>query len=153
MVSRRQVLALGGGLSTVGLSGCAALGSDTDTLTVILLNFDSEPHTFDVELARPNADRYSEAIVLQEQYDLETPPDDAVAAEHREPDALENDTYHVSVHLADAPATRETYRYYPGCPDDDEADSLYIEVRTERESDERYVQFRQDRCSGSSGWP
>lgn len=135
-------------------AGCTALRSGGNSLTLILLNFDSEPHTLAVELSRPNADRYSEAVVLQEQYDLEAPPDDPdiVAGKHRKPEVLENDPYHVRVRLEDAPAIHGTYRYYPGCPDDEEPDSLYIEVRTEYESDERYIQFTQDRCSGSSGW-
>lgn len=156
MISRREALALGGCVSAGALAGCAGFGSDTEYLTFELLNFDSEPHEVAVEALRADADEHSEAAVLRERYDLETPPEaeDRVASQQLEEDVLESDRYLVRVHLEDAPATRESYQYYPDCASvDDTSDRLFIEVRTERESEELYIEFKQNRCSGSgSGW-
>ncbi|QCS43471.1 hypothetical protein [Natrinema versiforme] len=152
MVSRRDALALGCGAGVTAISGCTGLLSDSSRLSLIALNFDSEPHAMTVELLRADADRYSEAVELRERYELEAPPDGDAAYEHREPDTLENERYVVRADLQDLPATRATYQYYPGCPDGDESDDLYVEVRTEPESDDRYIEFTQNRCSGSSGW-
>lgn len=154
-VSRRRILGLAGSASVGLLSGCADFGSATNSLTLELLNFDSEPHTVVVELLQADADEYSEAAVLREQYDLETPPEDEdrIAYQHVEEDRIESDRYLVRVHLETAPATRETYQYYPDCEsNEDLSDRLYIEVRTERESDDRYIEFKQNVCSGGSGW-
>ncbi|ELY91144.1 hypothetical protein [Natrinema altunense] len=152
MVSRRGVLALGGWTSTAVLAGCSGFGTETERLTLELLNFDSEPHTVAVELRRTDADEYSEAVVFRDRFELETPPEDDAASQHREPDVIESDEYQVRVHLEDAPATRETYRYYPDCADHEgAADRLLVEVRAERESGDRYLQFQQNVCSGSSG--
>lgn len=152
MSSRREALALATGASVATLSGCTRLLSDPSPspLSVVLLNFDSERHTVNVELLRADADRYSDAIVLRERYDLETPPEDDAAYRHREPESFENERYVVRADLEDAPATRATYQYYPGCPNGDDADVLYVEVRTERERDDRYIEFKQNRCT--SGW-
>ena len=155
MLSRRRALALGGCLTAIPVSGCTSVLSDPEYLSLELLNFDSKPHTIAVELLRVDADEHSDAAVLRERYELETPPEDVdrVASRHREDEILESDKYLVRVHLADAPATRATYHYYPDCgAAGDVSDELYIEVRTDREGTERYIDFQQNRCTESSGW-
>ncbi|ELY94333.1 hypothetical protein C482_18532 [Natrialba chahannaoensis JCM 10990] len=144
MLSRRQTLALGATLSTTALAGCTVLRSDPEYLTLNFLNFDSDPNTFAVEILQADTDQHSDAVVLREQYELETPPEDRVADQHTEEDLLESDRYLVRVHLDNAPATRATYQYYPDCGASETAsDELFIEVRAERETSDRYIEFKQ----------
>ncbi|ADD06140.1 uncharacterized protein Nmag_2581 [Natrialba magadii ATCC 43099] len=153
MPSRRRTLALGATLSTTALAGCTALRSEPEYLTLHFLNFDSEPHTIAVEMLRADADQHSDAVVLREQYELGTPPEDRTAEQHTEADLLESDRYLVRVHLDNAPATRAAYQYYPDCEASERTDDvLFIEARTERETGDRYIEFKQSRCTHSPGW-
>ncbi|WP_126661413.1 hypothetical protein [Haloterrigena salifodinae] len=144
-VSRRTCLALGGGGGLAALSGCLDFGSETPQLSLTLLNFDSERHEIDVEVFLADAEEYTDAVVLRERYELSPPPEGAVAAERTDDDALESDTYVVDVAVSTAPAVSDTYHFYPALVDDDDrTDRLFIELRTDPDSGDRYIDFQQN---------
>ncbi|WP_276256331.1 hypothetical protein [Halomontanus rarus] len=98
-----------------------------------------------IDIFRTEADKYREAIILRERYDLSTPPEDDAAYQHIEEEILESDKYIVRVDLETAPATRATYPFYPALKGDDErTDTLFIEIRTELDGSVPYIEFKQN---------
>lgn len=152
-LSRRHALLLGSSLGITTLSGCAQLPYVGPQLTLTLLNFDSTRHFLHVELLRAEGRERSESVILDEEFELPPPNEEAAAFERRKPNIVESHPYIVRAHLNDDQATRNDYRFYPDCTGNDEPpEELYIEVRQEDNSSDPYIRFSQNLCGANSWW-
>ena len=150
--SRRQALVLGSGVGTALLSGCAGLPFSDSRLTLTLLNFDNQLHRLSVELLRTEDDELSEAIALDQEFELQPPAEESAVFSIQKPKLLESGKYIVRAHLSDNESVREQYTFYPDCTDSGEQeDRILIEIHRQEGDSEPYIRFQQDRC-GDSGW-
>lgn len=152
-VTRRKALLFGGGLGMSTLSGCAKLPFVGPQLTLTLLNFDSEPHSLNVEILRAEGGERSESKVFQEFFKLPPLEEDGADNTVQESNVLESRKYAVRANLRENESVREKYLFYPDCTGNDEPnEELYIEINREEEDEEPYIKFQQNWCGSDSWW-
>ncbi|MFC4549765.1 MULTISPECIES: hypothetical protein [Halorussus] len=154
-LSRRKLLALGGGATVAALAGTALPFVD-NPIDMTILNRHAEPLGVTVEAIRLKGEsEYSEAVELSEYYELPAQSDDGPGTVHEE-NVLPSAAYVVRVELEGRAAGGDrsfVFHFFPDCTggtdeDGDERpeDEFYLDVQSGAED----VLFQHNSCSDDS---
>ncbi|NGM70210.1 hypothetical protein G6M89_14530 [Natronolimnobius sp. AArcel1] len=116
--------------------------SETNFLSLTVVNFTDNSHEVAIEVLYRDASTYQESVAIATSYELPAPDDD-VSTSVEEDQLLETDRFIVNVELKANPAVSDSYYFYPALEDDDQDDHLFVEIRTQPESDALYIDFDQ----------
>lgn len=144
--SRPALLRGGGGVGASGMAGCGVLPFTGGRLSLELLNFVEERRYMHVKMLRADARERSEALVLDEEFELPASDPGDGASPVREENVVDSEKYRVRAHLRGSPWISDDYVFYPDCSDrSDVPEELHIAIVDK--GPEPYIEFDQNGCS------